>query len=151
MEGMTLEERIAELEGENGVLQEQVREVPLLREQIAWLPAQVQDLHARLAKDSHNSSTPPSSDGLARGGTAFGRIRSYLSTLSKQEMKRLAALDRPEGDEQEEVPVVITLQAVDDLAPSPEGCQWTSEHYRRRDAVLAGLGIPAFRKSPDRQ
>jgi len=63
---MTLEERIAELEAENAALREQVRELPLLREQIAWLTTQVQDLHARLAKDSHNSSNPPSSDGLAR-------------------------------------------------------------------------------------
>jgi transposase len=76
MESMTLEERIAELEAENAalreqvrevpLLREQVREVPLLREQIVWLRTQVQDLHARLAKDSHNSSKPPSSDGLAR-------------------------------------------------------------------------------------
>lgn len=63
---MTLKERIAELEAENADLREQVREVPLLREQIAWLAVQVQDLQARLAKDSHNSSKPPSTDGLGR-------------------------------------------------------------------------------------
>ncbi len=28
-----------------------------------------------------------------RGGTAFGRIRGYLSSLSKQKMKRLATLE----------------------------------------------------------
>ena len=28
-----------------------------------------------------------------RGGTAFGRIRSYLSTLRKQGIQRLAALE----------------------------------------------------------
>jgi len=28
-----------------------------------------------------------------RGGTAFGRIRGYLSSLSKQGTKRLAALE----------------------------------------------------------
>jgi transposase len=53
---MTPEDRIAELEAEN---QRQ-------REQIAALLARVQDLEARLAKDSHNSSKPPSSDGLKR-------------------------------------------------------------------------------------
>ncbi len=37
-----------------------------LREQVLLLSIQVQDLQARLAKDSHNSSKPPSSDGLAR-------------------------------------------------------------------------------------
>lgn len=46
---MTLEDRIAELEAENATL----------REQVAWLTTQVQELHARLAKDSHNSSKPP--------------------------------------------------------------------------------------------
>jgi len=53
---MTPEDRIAELEAEN---QRQ-------REQIATLLARVQELEARLAKDSHNSSKPPSSDGLRR-------------------------------------------------------------------------------------
>src|SRR5262245_13118908 len=37
-----------------------------LREQVQALLARVQELEARLAKDSHNSSKPPSSDGLRR-------------------------------------------------------------------------------------
>lgn len=37
-----------------------------LREQLAAGLAELQDLKGRLAKDSHNSSKPPSSDGLAR-------------------------------------------------------------------------------------
>jgi transposase len=37
-----------------------------LREQVKALVTQVHELQARLAKDSHNSSKPPSSDGLAR-------------------------------------------------------------------------------------
>jgi transposase len=53
---MTPEERNAELEAENAVLREQVR----------GLLERVQALEARLAKDSHNSSKPPSSDGLKR-------------------------------------------------------------------------------------
>jgi transposase len=37
-----------------------------LREQVQALMARVQELEAQLAKDSHNSSKPPSSDGLRR-------------------------------------------------------------------------------------
>jgi transposase len=53
---MTPEERIAELEAL--VVRQQ--------EQIAALVAHVRELEGRLAKDSHNSSKPPSSDGLRR-------------------------------------------------------------------------------------
>jgi len=53
---MTSAERIAELEAENAQQ----------REQIAALLERVRDLEARLAKDSHNSGKPPSSDGLKR-------------------------------------------------------------------------------------
>jgi transposase len=52
---MTPEDRIAELEAENASL----------RQQVAALAAEVQQLRRQLAKDSHNSSKPPSSDGLA--------------------------------------------------------------------------------------
>jgi transposase len=53
---MTPDERIAQLEAEN----------QHLREQVVALLSRVQDLEARLAKDSHNSGKPPSSDGLER-------------------------------------------------------------------------------------
>src|SRR5260370_10563464 len=53
---MTSAERIAEVEA---VVEQQ-------REQIAALLERVHELEARAAKDSHNSSKPPSSDGLAR-------------------------------------------------------------------------------------
>lgn len=53
---MTPEERIAQLEAENATLREQVR----------GLLTEVQELRGQLAKDSHNSSKPPSSDGFAR-------------------------------------------------------------------------------------
>lgn len=53
---MRAEERIAELDA---LVERQ-------REQIAVLLAQVCDLEARLAKDSHTSGKPPASDGLAR-------------------------------------------------------------------------------------
>ncbi len=53
---MTPDERIAELVAENA----------RLRADNATLRERVQVLEGRLAKDSHNSSKPPSSDGLAR-------------------------------------------------------------------------------------
>jgi transposase len=53
---MTPEEENAVLRAENAQQ----------REQIAVLVARVQEWEARLAKDSHNSGKPPSSDGLAR-------------------------------------------------------------------------------------
>ena len=53
---MTPDEEIAALKAENAALQEQVR----------MLVERVQELEGRLAKDSRNSSKPPSSDGLAR-------------------------------------------------------------------------------------
>ena len=53
---MTPDAHIAELEA---VIEQQ-------REQIAALLERVRELEGRLAKDSHNSSKPPSSDGLAR-------------------------------------------------------------------------------------
>lgn len=50
-------------EDENTVLR---AENAALREQVRTLLAEVQELRGQLAKDSHNSSKPPSSDGLAR-------------------------------------------------------------------------------------
>src|SRR5271166_6294840 len=60
---MTPDERIAELEG---ILADQRQQLELALAQNAVLQARIEELEARLAKDSHNSSKPPSSDGLAR-------------------------------------------------------------------------------------
>lgn len=68
---MTDQERLAELEAENAQQ----------REQIATLLARVQELEARLAKDSHNSSKPPASDGLKR---QLLRTRSLRRKSGKQ-------------------------------------------------------------------
>jgi len=63
---MTPEEEMVHLKAENAALRERVRELLVLRDQVAQLAQRVQELEARLSKDSHNSSKPPSSDGLAR-------------------------------------------------------------------------------------
>jgi transposase len=60
---MTQEERIAQLEQENAELRAQLAEA---YQQISQLAQRVQRLEGQLAKDSHNSSKPPSSDGPRR-------------------------------------------------------------------------------------
>src|SRR5258708_8937130 len=60
---MTHEDERAILIAENTRQREQIAE---LVAQTAALAAGIQELEARLAKDSHHSSKPPSSDGLAR-------------------------------------------------------------------------------------
>src|SRR5262252_838265 len=73
--------RIADLEAENAVLREQVKELPALRAQVEALVLQLADVKARLAKDSHNSSKPPSSDGL-------GRVKRTPKSLRKPSGKK---------------------------------------------------------------
>jgi transposase len=68
---MTDQERIAELEAQ----------IAQQHEQIATLLERVRDLEARLAKDSHNSSKPPSSDGLKR---QLPRTRSLRRKTGKK-------------------------------------------------------------------
>lgn len=60
---MTDPERIAHLEAENAVLRQRLAQAA---ETIARLEQRLAEVEGRLAKNSHNSSKPPSSDGLAR-------------------------------------------------------------------------------------
>jgi transposase len=60
---MTAEERIRELEAENAALREQLAAA---LEQLGQALERIHELEGQLAKDSHNSSKPPSSDGPRR-------------------------------------------------------------------------------------
>src|SRR5712691_6945714 len=67
---MTAEERISQLESENAALRAENaalrEERAILAQQMEHLLTRLEEIEGRLAKDSHNSSKPPSSDGLAR-------------------------------------------------------------------------------------
>jgi transposase len=67
---MKAEERIAQLESENAALRAENaalrEERALFVQQMEHLLARLQEVEGRLAKDSHNSSKPPSSDGPSR-------------------------------------------------------------------------------------
>ncbi len=69
-ENQRLREQAAEREQRIGQLESQLGQQSVLIQQLqahlAVLSQQVQDLQARLAKDSHNSSLPPSSDRFGR-------------------------------------------------------------------------------------
>src|SRR5690242_865480 len=69
----TADDHIAELEAQVAALRV---DNDALRAQVQELLAQNQELQARLAKDSHNSSKPPSSDPLARKRPRSQRRRS---------------------------------------------------------------------------
>jgi transposase len=73
---MTQEEELQALREENAVLKGLVAELLPLKEQVEQLKAQVKHLEARLAKDSHNSHLPPSSDRFARKKTTSLRPKS---------------------------------------------------------------------------
>ena len=58
--------RDARIQQQDTLLCQQSQQMQQMQEQIAALTQQVKDLQARLAKDSHNSSLPPSSDRFVR-------------------------------------------------------------------------------------
>src|SRR5260221_2094378 len=70
---MTNEEELQALREENRTLKALVAELLPLKEQLAQATARIKELEDRLAKDSHTSSKPPSSDGLGRLRRSAGR------------------------------------------------------------------------------
>ncbi len=83
---MTITEENAALKAENARLRERYEQA---REHVAALATRVQELEARLAKDSHNSGKPPSSDGLARKTKSLRRRSGKKA--GGQNLKRLLA------------------------------------------------------------
>jgi transposase len=105
---MTLEERSAELEAENRRLRADNSALQVdnatLREQMARLLERVNVLEGRLAQNSHNSSKPPSSDGLRRktkslrqqsGKKPGGQLGHRGATLRLQATPDAVAEHRP--------------------------------------------------------
>ena len=127
---MSPEERIAELEAL----------VARQQEQIAALAARVRELEGQLAKDSHNSSKPPSSDGLRRktrslrqqsGKKAGGQLGHRGETLRLQATPDAVVEHRPAVCSQchtplAQAPVVGSeRRQVHDLPPMR---LWVTEH-----------------------
>src|SRR5260370_33556206 len=77
---MTQAEELQGLREENAALQAQVAELRPLKEQVEQLKEQVKHSTSRLAKDSHNSHLPPSSDRFARKK----KTRSLRNTSGKK-------------------------------------------------------------------
>src|SRR5579859_5795649 len=116
------EQTIAALQAENATL----------REQLTAALVEIRDLQARLSKDSHNSSKPPSSDGLKRqlprtrslrrksGKKPGGQLGHPCETLHLMAEPDAIVEHRPticsacqtplEGEAQSEAPLVVARE-----------------------------------------
>src|SRR5258707_12828759 len=115
---MTPDDRIAELEG---LVRQQRQQLEIVVARNALLQARVQELEARLAKDSHNSGKPPSSDGLAR------RTKS----LRKRSGKKPGGQLGHRGE-------TLRLAAVPDVGVGPRPTACTGGHARLPDDAAGG-------------
>jgi transposase len=105
-------------EDENALLK---TENAALREQVTVLAARVQELEARLAKDSHNSSKPPSTDGLGRktkslrrrsGKKSGGQIGHRGDTLRLMAVPDVVVEHRPQVCSSCEKPLLVSAPVV---------------------------------------
>ncbi len=115
---MAAEDRIADLEAENRRLR---AENATLQEQMTRLLERVTVLEGRLAKDSHNSSKPPSSDGLRRkpkslrqksGKRPGGQLGHRGTTLRLQATPDVVVEHRPRCCQHCQAPLDVAAPAV---------------------------------------
>ena len=89
-ENQRLREQVAQrderIQQQESLLCQQSLLMQQMQEQIAGLTQHVKDLQDRLAKDSHNSSLPPSSDRFARQPKSL-RTRSEKKTGGKRDTR----------------------------------------------------------------
>src|SRR5260221_10205012 len=143
------DERIADLEAENARVQALYEQS---QEQIVRLLARVQELEARLAKDSHNSSKPPASDPLGcqrprsqrrRSGKKPGGQRGHPGeTLHRVATPDEAVEHRPTVCTASQMPLDETAPAAGDeqrqVHELPPGRLPVPEHRVLRASGVAG-------------
>src|SRR5438067_12448007 len=95
------EEEVRQLINENTELKEaamqKARRIEELEGQLMGALLRIEELERRLAKDSHNSSKPPSSDGLGRKGNKLGKISGKARGGQKgHQGHALQAVEKPD-------------------------------------------------------
>lgn len=134
---MTAEEELIELRQRNSLLEEQVKQIPVLQEIIKQLTEQVKQLQEQVAKNSQNSSLPPSSDRFSRqsksrslrtrsGKKPGGQTGHQGSTLSMSvqpteviELAKVTQCQHCQADLTASVAQSIERRQVMDVAPPP--------------------------------
>ncbi len=122
---MTAEEELIQLRQKKRLQQEQIEaqqeQITLLLQQVATLTEQVKVLQERLAKDSHNSSLPPSSDRFVR------QLKSLRKTSGK----------KPGGQEGHPGATLALSAAPDEVVVhAVERCEHCQQDLRQIAAVV---------------